>query len=49
MEQNYTDTCKTFEARHQWLTPIILNTQEAEIRRIMVGSQCEQIVLKTLS
>jgi hypothetical protein len=23
-------------ARHQWLTPVILATQEAEIRRIMV-------------
>jgi hypothetical protein len=23
-------------AKHQWLTPIILATQEAEIRRIMV-------------
>jgi hypothetical protein len=28
---------KRFEgARHQWLTPVILATQEAEIRRIMV-------------
>jgi hypothetical protein len=26
-------------ARHQWLTPVILATQEAEIRRIMVQSQ----------
>jgi hypothetical protein len=26
-------------ARHQWLTPEILATQEAEIRRIMVQSQ----------
>jgi energy-converting hydrogenase Eha subunit A len=29
------------QARHQWLTPIILATQEAEIRRI--------VVLQTLS
>jgi hypothetical protein len=25
--------------RHRWLTPIILATQEAEIRRIVVRSQ----------
>jgi hypothetical protein len=25
-----------YAARHQWLTPIILATQEAEIGRIMV-------------
>jgi hypothetical protein len=29
--------------------PLILATQEAEIRRIAVGSQPEQIVLETLS
>jgi hypothetical protein len=29
---------------HQWLTPIILATQEAEIRRIEVQSQPRQIV-----
>jgi hypothetical protein len=28
----------------QWLTPVILATQEAEIRRITVGSQPGQIV-----
>jgi hypothetical protein len=33
----------------QWLTPVILATQEAEIRRIMVGSKPEQIVLEILS
>jgi hypothetical protein len=32
-----------------WLTPIILTTQEAEIRRIMVKRQPMQIVLKILS
>jgi hypothetical protein len=32
-----------------WLVPVILATQEVEIRRIMVGSQPRQIVLKTLS
>jgi hypothetical protein len=32
-------------ARCWWLTPVILATQEAEIRRIVVRSQAEQIVL----
>jgi hypothetical protein len=36
-------------ARYWWLTPVILATQEAEIRRIMVRSQPRQIVLETLS
>jgi hypothetical protein len=31
-----------------WLTPVILATQETEIRRIAVQSQLQQIVLKTL-
>jgi hypothetical protein len=39
---------KGWWARHWWLTPVILATQEAEIRRIMVGSQPGQIVLETL-
>jgi hypothetical protein len=34
---------------HWWLTLIILATQEAEIRRIMVWSQLGQAVSKTLS
>jgi hypothetical protein len=38
-----------FVTGHQWLTPIILATQEAEIRRIMVQSQTWQIVHETLS
>jgi hypothetical protein len=33
----------------QWLTPVILATQEAEIRRIVVQSQLRQIVRETLS
>jgi hypothetical protein len=36
-------------ARCQWLTPIIVATQDAEIRRITVQSQPRQIVCETLS
>jgi hypothetical protein len=32
----------------QWLTPVILNTWEAEIRKIMVQSQPRQIVCGTI-
>jgi hypothetical protein len=32
---------------HQWLVPIILATQEAEVRRIKVRSQPGQIVLRS--
>jgi hypothetical protein len=34
---------------HWWLTSIILATQEAEVRRILVQSQPKQIVHKSLS
>jgi hypothetical protein len=37
------------EAGCPWLTPVILATQEAEIRRIAIPSQPGQIVLETLS
>jgi hypothetical protein len=37
---------KTNSAGRWWLTPVILVTQEAEIRRIMVRSQPGQIVLQ---
>jgi hypothetical protein len=33
----------------QWLMPVIIATQEAEIRRILVRSQPRQIVHNTLS
>jgi hypothetical protein len=34
---------------HWWFMPVILATQEAEIRRIAVRSQPRQMVCKTLS
>jgi hypothetical protein len=37
------------KAKHWWLTPVILATPEAEIRRIKVGGQLGQILLQTLS
>jgi hypothetical protein len=36
-------------AGHQWLTPVILATQEAAIRRVIVRSQPGQTVRETLS
>jgi hypothetical protein len=36
------------EAGRWWLTPVILTTQEADIRRIEVLSQPQQIVCKTV-
>jgi hypothetical protein len=33
-------------AGHMWFIPVILATQEAEIRRITVQSQSRQIVLR---
>jgi hypothetical protein len=36
-------------ARHPWLMPVILATQEAENRRIAVLSQCRKKVHQTLS
>jgi hypothetical protein len=36
-------------AQHWWLMPVILVTQEAKIRRILVRSQPTQIVHETLS
>jgi hypothetical protein len=40
---------KKKKARHQWLMPISLMSQEAEIRRIVVQRQPRQIVFETLS
>jgi hypothetical protein len=36
-------------AEHWWLTPVILASEKAEIRRIAVQSQPRQIVPKMLS
>jgi hypothetical protein len=37
------------KAKHWWLTPVILATQEAELRRIVVQIGPGQIVYETLS
>jgi hypothetical protein len=45
-----TCTLKTRKlVRHRWLTPVVLATQEAEIRRVAVQSQTGQIACKTIS
>jgi hypothetical protein len=43
------DLRKSNYSRCRWLTPVILATQEAEIRRTAVRSQSGQIVPKTIS
>jgi hypothetical protein len=40
---------KKLHCLHGWLTPVILTTQEAEIRRITIWSQPRQTVPETLS
>jgi hypothetical protein len=42
-------TIKSILAGGQWITPVILATQETEIRRILFQSQLRQIVCKPLS
>jgi hypothetical protein len=49
MASRATQKEETLLVRHWWLTPIILATQKAEIRRIVAQSQLWQIVCKTLS
>jgi hypothetical protein len=44
-----TEVKKPHTARCQWLTPIVLAIQEAEIRKITVRSQPGQTVRETLS
>jgi hypothetical protein len=48
-ENSWTKTYYKNMAGHQWLTPVILATQEADIRKIMVWSQPGKIAYKTIS
>jgi hypothetical protein len=57
-KKKFTASCQVFTkgrseectwVGHWWLTPVILVSQETEIRRIMIWSQPGQIVHKTLS
>jgi hypothetical protein len=45
----YTGSITSPRARHQWHTPVILTTQKAEIRKIVVQSQPRKRAYKTLS
>jgi hypothetical protein len=50
MKSTSINHCKMFTgARCWWFTPIILATQETEIRRIAILGQLGQIVLENLS
>jgi hypothetical protein len=40
---------KCIKARHWWLSPVMLLTQEAEIRKTVVGRQLRQIVCEILA
>jgi hypothetical protein len=46
---NYKFSVSSTEARRKSVTPVILATQEEEIRRIMAQNQTGQIVGETLS
>jgi hypothetical protein len=46
LQEALTDAKMSLEARLWWLMPIILPTQQAEIRRIMVQSQPRQRVVR---
>jgi hypothetical protein len=48
-QPNFAQQAYFTKVRQVWLlTPVILATQEAEIRRIMVRSQSRQVVHETL-